>query len=287
MGIAAIDPSSCLSWQGLRCEVCFRICPVKGKAITLDPHPRQLSKHAVFVPVIHPDDCTGCGLCTWSCPTERPAINIVERKAFLGRIGEHYRLGWLDSEDQPHHPHAPKPAPAAPATPAAGSGNTATRITSISTPAPAAAGNLDEDVAEDPAESSTPTAARRSESNITASSGTPGRYLVKSGDTLSSIAREHGLRLDTLRRANPSLRGNTLIAGSYLVIPDKNGRVADAQADSNSGSSEKTYTIKSGDTLGAVARKHGVSLQKLLDANNISKKDANRIKIGQKIIIPE
>lgn len=178
-------------------------------------------------------------------------------------------------------------APAAPATPAAGSGNTATRITSISTPAPAAAGNLDEDIAEDPAESSTPTAARRNESNLTASSGTPGRYLVKSGDTLSSIAREHGLRLDTLRRANPSLRGNTLIAGSYLVIPDKNGRVADAQADSNSGSSEKTYTIKSGDTLGAVARKHGVSLQKLLDANNIAKKDANRIKIGQKIIIPE
>ena len=118
MGIAAIDPSSCLSWQGLRCEVCFRICPVKGKAITLDPHPRQLSKHAVFVPVIHPDDCTGCGLCTWSCPTERPAINIIDRKAFLGKIGEHYRLGWLGSQEQPHHPHAPKPAPEAPAAPA-------------------------------------------------------------------------------------------------------------------------------------------------------------------------
>ncbi len=105
MGIAAIDPNACLSWQGLRCEVCFRICPVKGKAITLDPHPRQLSKHAVFVPVIHPDDCTGCGLCTWSCPTQQPSINIVERKAFLGRIGEHYRLGWRS--DQPHHPGVP------------------------------------------------------------------------------------------------------------------------------------------------------------------------------------
>ena len=81
------------------------------------PVPLRIPVAAVFVPVIHPDDCTGCGLCTWSCPTERPAINIVERKAFLGRIGEHYRLGWLDSEDQPHHPHAPKPAPAAPAKP--------------------------------------------------------------------------------------------------------------------------------------------------------------------------
>ena len=121
MGIAAIDPNACLSWQGLRCEVCFRICPVKGKAITLDPHPRRLSRHAVFVPVIHPDHCTGCGLCTWSCPTQRAAINIVDRKAFLGQIGEHYRLGWM--QEQPHHPKAPasrqqpQQAPAAPAQP--------------------------------------------------------------------------------------------------------------------------------------------------------------------------
>lgn len=176
------------------------------------------------------------------------------------------------------------PAPVAPATGTTES-NTGTRITSISTPTTApSVGSTDEDVAEDPAESST---ARQNEVTAPASSDTPGRYLVKSGDTLSSIAREHGLRLDTLRRANPSLKGNTLIAGSYLVIPDKNGRVTATQPGSDNSSSEKTYTIKSGDTLGVVARKHGVSLQKLLDANNIAKKDANRIKIGQKIIIPE
>ena len=112
MGIAAIDPNACLSWQGLRCEVCYRDCPLRNEALSLKPHPRELSKHAVFVPVINPDHCTGCGLCVYGCPTQVPAINIIDPKTFLGRIGEHYRLGWL--EDQPHHPGNPadkKPAP--------------------------------------------------------------------------------------------------------------------------------------------------------------------------------
>lgn len=105
MGIAVIDPASCLSWQGLRCEVCYRICPVQDKALTLAPHPRQLSKHAVFVPTIDPHHCTGCGLCTWSCPTQKSAINILRPDSVLGKIGDHYRLGWLD--EQPHNPTPP------------------------------------------------------------------------------------------------------------------------------------------------------------------------------------
>ena len=55
MGVAAVDPNSCLSWQGLRCEVCLRECPEANRAITIEMHPRGLSKHAVFVPVVHPD----------------------------------------------------------------------------------------------------------------------------------------------------------------------------------------------------------------------------------------
>ncbi|MFU0842362.1 MAG: Ferredoxin-type protein NapG [Burkholderia sp.] len=99
MGVAVIDPSSCLSMQGLRCEVCYRDCPEQGKAITLELHPRSISKHAMFIPTIHPDKCTGCGLCMKGCPTDVPAINIADREQVLGKIGEHYRLGWLDPND--------------------------------------------------------------------------------------------------------------------------------------------------------------------------------------------
>ena len=36
MGLAVIDMENCLSWQGLRCEICYRVCPLKDKAITLE-----------------------------------------------------------------------------------------------------------------------------------------------------------------------------------------------------------------------------------------------------------
>ncbi len=100
MGVAVIDPQSCLSWQGLRCEVCFRECPEANHALTIEPHPRELSKHAVFVPMVHPESCTGCGLCEKGCPTDVPAIRIADPAKVLGAIGAHYRLGWL-SEDDP------------------------------------------------------------------------------------------------------------------------------------------------------------------------------------------
>lgn len=124
MGLAVIDAENCLSWQGLRCEVCYRVCPVKGKAITVDPHPRKLSKHAVFVPVIHADACTGCGLCEKACPTQVAAIRIVQPSLVQGKIGEHFRMQWRP-EVAPEAPSvpatpAPAPAPAKPAAPAPG-----------------------------------------------------------------------------------------------------------------------------------------------------------------------
>jgi len=94
MGLAVIDIENCLSWQGLRCEICHRVCPVPDKAITVEHHPRRLSKHAMFVPIVHSDYCTGCGLCEEACPTDEAAIRVLPPKLVEGKIGEHYRLGW-------------------------------------------------------------------------------------------------------------------------------------------------------------------------------------------------
>lgn len=95
MGLAVIDMESCLSWQGLRCEVCYRVCPVKDQAISIRNHPRQTSKHALFVPIVHSDACTGCGMCEDACPTEKAAIRVINPQLVQGKIGSHYRLGWL------------------------------------------------------------------------------------------------------------------------------------------------------------------------------------------------
>ena len=98
MGLAVIDIENCLSWQGLRCEICFRECPVQGQAITVEHHPRRVSKHAMFVPLVHSDACTGCGICEKVCPTQKAAIRVLQPDLVQGQIGDHYRLGWtIDS----------------------------------------------------------------------------------------------------------------------------------------------------------------------------------------------
>jgi ferredoxin-type protein NapG len=111
MGLAVIDQENCLSWQGLRCEICYRECPVTGAAITVENHPRLVSKHAMFVPIVHSEHCTGCGMCEKACPTQEAAIRVVNPKWVQGKIGEHYRLGWKheDAITQEF-----KPAPASP-----------------------------------------------------------------------------------------------------------------------------------------------------------------------------
>ena len=92
MGVAAIDQESCLSWQGLRCEICYRECPVRNEAITIENHPRGISRHAVFVPLVHASACTGCGICEHACPTEIAAIRVVPPELVKGKMGDHYRL---------------------------------------------------------------------------------------------------------------------------------------------------------------------------------------------------
>lgn len=94
MGLAVIDTENCLSWQGLRCEICVRECPLQGTAITIENHPRRLSKHAMFIPVVHSNACTGCGICEQACPTQQAAIRVLPPELVQGRIGDHYRLGW-------------------------------------------------------------------------------------------------------------------------------------------------------------------------------------------------
>lgn len=113
MGLAVIDLENCLSWKGLRCEICHRECPLKGKAITLELHPRAQSKHTMFYPIVNSDACTGCGICEKACPTTEAAIRILPHSMVQGKIGEHYRLGWtFDTEiTQDFKPSDAQPAP--------------------------------------------------------------------------------------------------------------------------------------------------------------------------------
>lgn len=119
MGLAVIvDQESCIAFQGLRCEVCFNICPVRGKAITLNMlHNDRTGKHALFIPIVHSDACTGCGKCEHACILDEAAIKILPMQLAKGELGKHYRLGWdekqkaggsLVTPDQEHQYNLPE-----------------------------------------------------------------------------------------------------------------------------------------------------------------------------------
>ncbi|WP_373054579.1 ferredoxin-type protein NapG [Thioalkalivibrio sp.] len=91
MGLAVIDTENCLSWQGLRCEVCFLSCPVKGRAISVERRPAATGGYARMVPWVHSDHCTGCGVCENRCPTDEASIRVVDARLVQGQMGAHYR----------------------------------------------------------------------------------------------------------------------------------------------------------------------------------------------------
>ncbi len=100
MGLAVVvDQETCIAFQGLRCEVCFNVCPIRGKAITLDmQHNVRSGKHALFIPVVHSEACTGCGLCEKACILEKAAIKVFPLNLAKGELGQHYRFGWKEKE---------------------------------------------------------------------------------------------------------------------------------------------------------------------------------------------
>lgn len=96
MGLAAlVDHENCLNYHGLRCDVCYRICPLINKAISLEPqHNPRTGKHTLFIPVVHSEACTGCGKCERACVLPEAAIKVLPPKLAQGAPGQHYRLGW-------------------------------------------------------------------------------------------------------------------------------------------------------------------------------------------------
>jgi ferredoxin-type protein NapG len=121
MGLAVlIDEESCLNFLGLRCDVCYRVCPVIDKAITLEKvsNPRS-DRHAMLLPTVHSDACTGCGKCEKSCVLEKPAIKVLPAALAQGALGEHYRKGW-DKTNRSGKPQFEVPVQRLPEQPAPG-----------------------------------------------------------------------------------------------------------------------------------------------------------------------
>lgn len=113
MGTAVLlDQENCLNFLGLRCDVCYRVCPVIDKAITLErrQNPREaresapatsggiVTRHALFLPTVHAEACTGCGKCEKSCVLPEAAIRVLPHELARTTPSSHYRRGWEEKE---------------------------------------------------------------------------------------------------------------------------------------------------------------------------------------------
>ena len=105
-------------------------------------------------------------------------------------------------------------------------------------------------------------------------------HVVRSGDTLSGIAARYRVSLSTLYSLNAIDRTAYLQPGQRVTVPARAAR-AMAKAAAAAAFTTTTVTVRSGDTLGAIALRHGVSQASLTKANGLSVRAL--LQIGQKL----
>ena len=124
-------------------------------------------------------------------------------------------------------------------------------------------------------------------------------HIVKSGETMASIAKKYKLQLSFLSELNGLSRNEALQVGQRLKIdgelPSKSSLSKEkdkdelkASAKSSSKASTKnteSYTVKSGESLNAIASRVGMSVQELAELNDLSARAG--LQRGQTIRIPK
>ena len=98
-------------------------------------------------------------------------------------------------------------------------------------------------------------------------------YTVKSGDSLWNIAKKFGVSVEEIKALN-NLNSNLLSVGQILKIPE----------DVMESGDYIVYTVKKGDSLYSIAREYDVSVNELINYNNLS---SNNLSINQQLLIPK
>ncbi len=94
-------------------------------------------------------------------------------------------------------------------------------------------------------------------------------YEVRSGDSLSIIARDHGIALTELAAANGISNVHLIRVGQVLQIPSLQ---------------PASYTVSPGDSLSVIAKSIGISTADLVEMNGLTNADV--IKVGQTLQLP-
>jgi LysM repeat protein len=115
-------------------------------------------------------------------------------------------------------------------------------------------------------------------------------YIVRPGDTLSVIAAQFGVTVEAIMEGN-GLTDYVIQVGQELIIPLEGGSptatAEPAETPGAEGTEEPemiTYVVQAGDTLTEIAERFNVSVEAILEGNDIPDPDA--LGEGQELVIP-
>jgi membrane-bound lytic murein transglycosylase D len=105
-------------------------------------------------------------------------------------------------------------------------------------------------------------------------------YRVRAGETLSSIARRHGMPVSTLARLNNLGAQDTLVKGQRLVIKASTRRY---RSEGEVSGRRLLYTVRTGDTVYSISRQFQVTVTQLKSWNGLNQR--HQIKAGQRLVM--
>ena len=105
--------------------------------------------------------------------------------------------------------------------------------------------------------------------------------VVRSGDTLTAIARRHDLSVERLVDLNDLADPNRIFVGQRLRLE---AAEAAAPAPAAAAPMNRSHTVRAGEHLTGIARAYGTSIAAIAKANKLA--DPSRIFAGQRLTIP-
>lgn len=100
MGIAILNTETCLAFWGIRCDACYRACPLIDDAIVLElSRNERTGEHAFLKPKVINAVCTGCGMCEHACVTEEASIYVLPVDQVKGKVNNQYIKGWDEADE--------------------------------------------------------------------------------------------------------------------------------------------------------------------------------------------
>jgi len=122
--------------------------------------------------------------------------------------------------------------------------------------------------------------------SVTAPSGSGATYKVQRGDTLSGIARKHGVPLSLLLKENNLALSTIIRVGQTLNIPSDFSRPVASPAPARVvPSGATTHTVEKGENLSRISAIYGVSVSDIMEWNGLS--NPGMIRAGQSLIVSQ